>query len=802
MHGQEDSTEIDSLNSSKRIQLYGIEGVFGQETSYLSSLSPLGYDIDGSGQTIGLWDQYHAFVEHVELSSSVSIGEDVTPTFSDHATDAASILTGDGLLEQAIGIAPGAQVVSFDADNLLTEMYDFAPQINVSSHSHGGVSNIPDVGSQYTENCYCTDWIILENDEYLAVIANGNHGEDYNVGVMNDYATCKNCLSVGAVTFDNLMPLNHEDASLIERVDYSSFGPTVDGRIKPDIMGVGHQMSATYLSPDHLDSYDLFTGTSCATPSVAGSLTLLQSLNQELYGNHLKAAMLKGLVLHSAIDIEQEGPDYESGWGLINIENAAQLIIHQNDACDSFGMEYAVHDGSQNYEYEFYLSKSQDFKATLAYMDDLPEYEIVPCDWNNNLGEPTIDQNNILQNDLDMRLINLDSGEQFFPYILNPSSPSSPACNSPECNNGVIPDNDLDNVEQIFVPNLPLGNYKLVVSLEGDLTQYVLTQGQPFALIYGDLNAPSFDLNLTDAIDIDVTGGMASLDFEPYDFSILEVIWRGENYLSIGESATGLSPGVYSVCVEYSFGCVHLQECKYFEISCDDILDYELDFEISVSNAKNFDGGTIVLNIPDDSEVIGIEWSNQINEIIAEDVYSLNGVDPGNYTVDIYTSQGCFGMNYGDNVTMNCANSVSDFNIENLNVVSPFGNSLGDSGSIEVEFVGSYLDLSIEWLSTLDETFSGSFIEFDEPGTFEVTVTDPYCGNQQQMMVEVNCYQCLFDFNQDGLINSSDQLYFFSQYGNSCAAQPCPCLADSNGDGAINSSDFLDMLSSFGQPCE
>jgi subtilisin family serine protease len=52
---------------------------------------------------------------------------------------------------------------------------------------------------------------------------------------------------------------------------YSSFGPTLDGRLVPQISAVG----STVYSLDYNNGYQFMSGTSMATPGTSGTLVLL-----------------------------------------------------------------------------------------------------------------------------------------------------------------------------------------------------------------------------------------------------------------------------------------------------------------------------------------------------------------------------------------------------------------------------------------------------------------------------------------------------------------------------------------------
>ncbi len=77
-------------------------------------------------------------------------------------------------------------------------------------------------------------------------------------------------------------------------------------------------------------NYDLVKGTSMASPHVAGALALLL----EYFPNIHPSTAVK-ILLESADDIGQKGPDNENGWGIINLERALQpsspLIISYPD---------------------------------------------------------------------------------------------------------------------------------------------------------------------------------------------------------------------------------------------------------------------------------------------------------------------------------------------------------------------------------------------------------------------------------------------------------------------------------------
>ena len=106
--------------------------------------------------------------------------------------------------------------------------------------------------------------------------------------IPNGPAVAKNVLTIGAVkpVFDYTGP------SSVEMTPYSSWGPTDDGRIKPDLCGDGWDVYSSVAGSD--TSYDYYYGTSMATPNVCGSLALLQDYYRDHhFGIPMRAATMR-----------------------------------------------------------------------------------------------------------------------------------------------------------------------------------------------------------------------------------------------------------------------------------------------------------------------------------------------------------------------------------------------------------------------------------------------------------------------------------------------------------------------------
>lgn len=103
------------------------------------------------------------------------------------------------------------------------------------------------------------------------------------------------------------------------RSNFSSVGPTADGRIKPDLMAMG---SSNYVACNNSNScYSSFgSGTSWSCPMVAGAAALLLQVDPSLTPMQL-ATLMKSTASRS------NTPDNLYGWGIVNTYSALQTLL-------------------------------------------------------------------------------------------------------------------------------------------------------------------------------------------------------------------------------------------------------------------------------------------------------------------------------------------------------------------------------------------------------------------------------------------------------------------------------------------
>jgi hypothetical protein len=125
--------------------------------------------------------------------------------------------------------------------------------------------------------------------------------ENFSMGAL---ASCPEVLTIGAV-----------DASTLKLENYSSMGPTIDGRLKPDMVAPDNVTTSSYLP-------EKFKGSSASVPCAAGIFALALEKGRKL---GLSDAEISRILLGSAIDLGPPGADNGYGRGLINLHSFKNL---------------------------------------------------------------------------------------------------------------------------------------------------------------------------------------------------------------------------------------------------------------------------------------------------------------------------------------------------------------------------------------------------------------------------------------------------------------------------------------------
>jgi len=446
----------------------------------------LGLNLTGAGLTAGVWEGDYIRGTHEAFNGRVAnleIGDfSVDNDETSHATHVSGTIISNGLNTSARGFAINANVIGYNWTGDYSEMStEAANGLLVSNHSYGSlpIDSNGDVAygsygfGKYDSRSRGLDDLTYLAEYYLPVISAGNSRDDSTAGdydLLFGNKNSKNSLIVAAVKYVS----EYTGPESVEMTTFSSWGPTDDGRIKPDISSRGH---GVYSSDSFSDTgYSSKQGTSMAAPGITGVLLLLQEHYYNINTSYLKAASARGLLIHTADECNTnffgaDGPDYKYGWGLVNAKKAAECI--SNDGVTSLIYEGTLQDG-ESFQLNLDAIANEDITATLSWTD--PAGSVY-----NSTQEDMLNYRvPVLVNDLDLRVSNTST--TFFPWKLDPESPSNPATTG---------DNIVDNVEKIEISN-STGSYNFVVNHKGALTN----SAQNFTLILTGVDSSS--LSVTD----------------------------------------------------------------------------------------------------------------------------------------------------------------------------------------------------------------------------------------------------------------------------------------------------------------
>jgi len=179
----------------------------------------------------------------------------------------------------------GADVIS---SSLVYNLFDSAEESYSKDEMDGGTSLVARAAE------------IAAGRGIVVVNSAGNEG-DTPWRIITTPADAEHVIAVGAVSLD-------KDGGLTV-ADFSSRGPTADGRIKPDVAAPGENVYVPY--PGTSDFFYAAKGTSLAAPLVAGLCALLLERHPEWGPAEVMSALKE-----TATDLGAPGPDNDYGWGV------------------------------------------------------------------------------------------------------------------------------------------------------------------------------------------------------------------------------------------------------------------------------------------------------------------------------------------------------------------------------------------------------------------------------------------------------------------------------------------------------
>ncbi len=371
--------------------------------------------LDGAGVVVGVGDNgassYHLDTyERTENFNPAGAGA--------HGSHVSGTVGGTGLIDPfARGMAPACSLLSHYFSGAWTETDAMRKGYGMNLTNNSYAAKVDDCGFAGTYDGYSAilDGLAQSHPDVLHVFAAGNDGRDtcspYPPGyatLVGSYQTAKNVLTVG-------------NGSILNLVEYNSSarGPVKDGRLKPELMGIGEAVYSTLPNNNYAYSW----GTSMAAPTVTGALALLTQRYKSQHADSLPpAALLKALAMGCATDERTPGPDFATGFGLMNLPRSLAALDEGRYTIGSIGS------GAEQLFSIPVPAGTGALRVTL-YWPDVP-------------GSPL--SATALVNDLDLTLEDGASGT-FLPLVLDPT-PAGAALPA-------VPGTDhRNNVEQVLLP--------------------------------------------------------------------------------------------------------------------------------------------------------------------------------------------------------------------------------------------------------------------------------------------------------------------------------------------------------------
>lgn len=522
-----------------------------------SLLQAAPFSITGAGVTVGVWDGGAVRATHQEFGGRVTVKDGAANL--DHSTHVGGTIAAAGVDPMAKGMATAVNVDSYEWTNDKSEMTARGAtfpgetgKIYLSNQSYGYIAGWNYTGlaspmwdwwgngttstateqdfGKYDTNARDSDSLAVSapyflmfrsagNDRYdnpssgqpVSLTAGGTNAVNYDPALhppgdatyKNGYDTlgydagAKNVVTVGSVS--DAVSAGVRDPSVAFLSPFSSCGPTDDGRIKPDVVANGDSLYSSSSAND--SAYEYLSGTSMASPNATGSAALLVKHFGNLFpGEALRASTLKALLIHTADDRGNPGPDYQYGWGLLNVRAAADVLTTYHDNTGAAQViESRITTAILTRTHTFTWDGVSPIRATLAWTD--------PAGTATTTGDSRTAR---LVNDLDLKIIAPNSAT-LQPYVMPYVGDWTNAKLSAAATTGR---NSTDNVEQVFAAAPPAaGTYQAVVSVTGTLTSgvqnysLIITGGTTAALPGPTASAISPSGGNTGSVVLMVTGG-------------------------------------------------------------------------------------------------------------------------------------------------------------------------------------------------------------------------------------------------------------------------------------------------------
>lgn len=400
-----------------------LPGRTDHRSNYINGAYKGAMSYDGEGVNVAMGDD-GLIGPHIDYQGRVDQSK-ASGNNGDHGDHVAGTIFGAGNLDPfAEGMAPGASLFVYNVwDAVDDSPIDYVNKnIRITSTSYSNGCN-----AGYTNFAREADQHVYQNTSLMHVFSAGNsNGNDCGYGAGNQWGNVTGGVKIGknVIAVANLTATDNIATS-------SSRGPAHDGRIKPDVSAVGTNVYSTI----DVNDYDFKTGTSMSCPGTSGSLAQLYHAYKETYGVEPEAGLMKSIMMNTADDLGNPGPDYIFGYGRINNRRAVEVIEKGQFQVDSI-----TANGTKTFTVN--VPPGTQFTKMMVYWTD---------------KEAITNANQALVNNLDMMVID-PNGDTLHPWVLDPT-PNPANLNS----NAVQAVDTLNNAEQVTKLQPTSGNYTVVV---------------------------------------------------------------------------------------------------------------------------------------------------------------------------------------------------------------------------------------------------------------------------------------------------------------------------------------------------
>ncbi|KQB43638.1 Por secretion system C-terminal sorting domain-containing protein [Flavobacterium aquidurense] len=334
-------------------------------------------------------------------------------TVSSHATDMATIVSGLGNSSVlGKGVVQKAKIQSSDFSNIYPDEVATLQGAVTQNHSYGTV-----IENFYGSLANAYDAQLFINPDLTHCFSSGNTGlQGYN-SITGNFKQSKNSIVLGCIDQNQVI------------MPFSSKGPAYDGRIKPELVAYSTQ------------------GTSNSTALATGIITLMKQHYKTINNTSLTNALTKAILINSAKDLGNKGPDFTYGYGNINADKSLKTISENRIITGN------LITGQTNSHAIVLPVNAQNLKITLVWND-------LPAEINSNIS---------LVNDLDIEVISPDA-TTFLPWILNPDIPQQLAVRGKD---------KINTIEQVTIEKPEFGSYTINV-----IGSYLSNTSQEYSIAY------------------------------------------------------------------------------------------------------------------------------------------------------------------------------------------------------------------------------------------------------------------------------------------------------------------------------